>query len=314
MLVHERLIRRVAVAAMAAASITACNSGSVQQAASAGHIVTGIQISPSTAVALALPVGQDLQLTAIATFSDGATADVTAIVTWESSDPSIVVSTSGLASAVASGASVVSASDGAGGHSASVNVSAIGADLDTLSISPIDPTILMGLSLQLSADGLLTDGSIVVYTGSVGWSSSDASIAAVSQTGLFDAVALGTATITAVDPVSGMSDSILVTVTDQPAALAYLVLTRGSVLGGSSTEVTGTVFLTSYGPDPVEISLGSSDETAVTVPSSVTVPAGSVSASFPVTTYVVPHRTRVFVTATDGAITKKARLNVRAAH
>jgi len=311
MLVHESLIRRAALIAVAAASITACNGSSVQQAASAGHVLTGIQISPSTAEALAVPVGHDLQLTATATFSDGATADVTALVTWGSSDPSFAVS-NGLASAVAPGTAVITASDPGSTYSANVSLSALGADLDTLTISPIDPTILVGLSLQLSADGLLTDGSIADYTGSVWWSSSDETVATVSQTGLFSAVALGSATITATDPVSGMSDSILVTVTDQPAALAYLVLSRGSVLGGSSVVVTGTVYLTSYGPDPVEIALGSTDETVVTVPASVVVPAGEISASFPVTTYAVDHRMRVYVTATDGTITKKARLNVRA--
>ncbi len=315
MLVHERLIRRVAMVAMAAASIAACNGSSVQQAASAGHVLTGIQISPSTAEALVVSVGHDLQLTATGTFSDGATADVTALVTWGSSDGSVAsVSSGGVVSAAAVGPAVITASDGTGGHSASVSVSVIGADLVQLSISPIDPTILVSTSLQLSADGLLADDTIVDYTGSVLWSSSDASIATVSPTGLFSAVALGSATITATDPVSGMSDNITVTVTDQPAALAYLVLSRGSVLGGSSVVITGTVFLTSYAVDPVEVALASTDETAVTVPPSVTVPSGAISVSFPVTTYAVPHRTKVFVTATDGAITKKARLNVRAAH
>ena len=314
MIVHERLIRRAAMVAMAAASITACNGSSVQQAASAGHVLTGIQISPSAPDALALPVGHDLQLTATGTFSDGATADVTALVTWGSSDGSIAtVSSGGVVSAAAVGSAAITASDPGSGISASVSVSVLGADLVLLSISPIDPTILVGTSLQLSADGLLSDDSIADYTGSVWWSSSDESIATVSSHGLFSAVALGSATITATDPVSGMSDSVVASGTDVPAALSFLSVSRGSVIGGGSVEVTGTVYLTSFTVDPIEISLASTDPSAASVPASVVIPAGAASASFPVTTYVVPHRSHLFITATDGTVTKKARMNIRTA-
>lgn len=315
MLAHERLIRHAAMLAVVAASLSACNGGSTQKAASAGAVLTGIQVTPSTADALAVPVGHGVQFTAMGTYSDGSTVDVTATVSWGSSDPSVAtISNAGLATAVAVGTASITATDIGSGLSASVTLNAIGAGLDLFSIAPIDPTILIGTSLQLSASGLLTDDSIVDYTGSVWWTSSNEAVASVSPTGLLTAVALGTANITATDPVSGFTDTITVTVTDVPAALAYIVLSRGSVVGGSTVAVTGTVFLTSYAVDPVTLMLGSTDETVATVPASVTVAPGTVSASFPVTTYPVTHRARIFITATDGTVTKKARLNVRVAH
>lgn len=313
MLAKERFDRHIALAALAAVALVACNGGSVQTAAVAGKVLTGIQVLPSTAEALAVPLGHDLQFTAIGSYSDGSTADVTASVSWESSDLSVAtISLAGIATPVATGTASITATDMGSGVSASVAMSVTAADLFLLSISPIDPTILIGTTLQLEASGLLEDDSTVDYTGSVSWTSSDETVATVSPTGLATALALGSTTITATDPVSGASDSITLQVTDVPAALAYVVLSRGSVIGGSTTvAITGTVVLTSYATDPVLVTLASTNESVVTVPPSVTISAGTDRATFPVTTYSVTHRTRVFVTATDGTVTKKAGLNVR---
>src|SRR6266508_4128608 len=185
MLAKERFARHIALAALAAVALVACNGGSVQTAAASGKVLTGIQVLPSTAEALAVPLGHDLQFTAIGSYSDGSTADVTASVSWASSDLSVAtISPAGIATPVATGTASITATDMGSGISASVAMSVTSADLFLLSISPIDPTILIGTALQLEASGLLEDDSTVDYTGSVSWTSSDETVATVSPTGL----------------------------------------------------------------------------------------------------------------------------------
>lgn len=71
-------------------------------------------------------------------------------------------------------------------------------------------------------------------------------------------------------------------------ALASVTLSQETVVGG--TPVTGTVTLVSNAPSGgVVVPLVSDNTVAATVPASVTVAAGSRSASFPVTTFTVPN-------------------------
>ena len=74
------------------------------------------------------------------------------------------------------------------------------------------------------------------------------------------------------------------------------------VVGG--TSATGTVRLTSAAPPGgVQVALSSDNTVAATVPPSVTVPAGSTSASFPVTTNVIPNPQSALIIGTAGGVT-----------
>lgn len=68
-------------------------------------------------------------------------------------------------------------------------------------------------------------------------------------------------------------------------SLSGLRLSDNDVVGG--TSVTGTVVLTAATSGDVVVALSSDNTAAATVPPSVTVPAGSASADFPVTTSAV---------------------------
>lgn len=84
-------------------------------------------------------------------------------------------------------------------------------------------------------------------------------------------------------------------VTITPASLSSVVVTPGSVLGGG--RANGTVRLNGQaGPSNVTVSLASADP-AVVVPASVTIPAGSSSAPFVVTTKPVASTTDVTIAA-----------------
>ena len=88
----------------------------------------------------------------------------------------------------------------------------------------------------------------------------------------------------------------------QGPALSSVRITPTDVVGG--TPATGTVTLTSPAPaGGVDVPLTSDDPVAASVPATVTVPAGSTTASFPVTTNVVPNPQSSLIIGTAGGVT-----------
>ena len=86
------------------------------------------------------------------------------------------------------------------------------------------------------------------------------------------------------------------------AALSKVTVNPTDVVGGD--PVTGTVRLTAAAPaGGFTVALRSDNTNAATVPASVTVPAGSTSANFPVTTNVVPNPQSALIIGTDGTVT-----------
>ncbi len=79
-------------------------------------------------------------------------------------------------------------------------------------------------------------------------------------------------------------------------ALSGMTISPKSVVGGSSTPVTGTVSLTAPALTNTTVTLVSSSS-AATVPANVTIVAGSKSATFPITTSYVPNDKAVLITA-----------------
>jgi plastocyanin len=98
----------------------------------------------------------------------------------------------------------------AGGMSGSVTVLA-SVSLTSIGVSPANPTVVKGHSLQLDATGHFSDGSTQDLTSQVTWASLSPAFATVSASGLVTGVAAGSSTVTA--SLSGMTGSTLVTVT-----------------------------------------------------------------------------------------------------
>jgi hypothetical protein len=96
------------------------------------------------------------------------------------------------------------------------------------------------------------------------------------------------------------------------AALTSLSVNPASVPGG--TSVTGTVTLNAPAPTGgALLTLTSGNGAVVTVPTGVTIPAGSSSATFTVTTTATSATTPVTLTAAYGGITQSATLTVTGA-
>jgi uncharacterized protein YjdB len=166
-----------------------------------GPTLVSVAITPASA---AIPLGTSLQFTATGTYSDGSSQNLTASVTWTSSDSIVAtvsnnVGTQGLASGTGVGTATITATSGSVSGSASLTVSA--ATLVSIALSPQSPTISLGINQQFTATGTYSDGSMQDVTNSVTWTSGTPTVATISNSsgrqGLATSVGVGTSTITA---------------------------------------------------------------------------------------------------------------------
>jgi len=155
-------------------------------------------VTPESASIL---VGDTQQFTAMGTYSDDTTVDITAEAVWTSSNAAVATVDGGLATGVAEGTTTITATlDGISG-SASLEVAAI--TLVSIAVTPESASILIGETQQFTAMGTYSDDSTADITAEAAWTSSDTAVATV-EGGLATGVALGTATITAtLDGISG---------------------------------------------------------------------------------------------------------------
>jgi hypothetical protein len=103
--------------------------------------------------------------------------------------------------------------------------------------------------------------------------------------------------------------TLIVTVNPPPAALSSVSVNPATIVGGQSG--TGTVSLTAAaGSGGAVVSLSSLNSNAATVPTSITIPQGSTSATFSVTTGNVTAATSVTLTASYANVSETAALTV----
>ena len=155
--------------------------------------LVSITVTPDS---LHLPRSFSRQYTATGTFSDFSTLDLTDVVTWNSSDQSVATTTeTGLVSAVALGTINISAQIDAitGQTTLAVN----DAVLIFIAITPPNPAVARGSTVQLTATGTFSDGGTLDITNECIWGSSNTSIATISDAGLATGVAGGAINITA---------------------------------------------------------------------------------------------------------------------
>lgn len=204
--------------------------------------LTSIAITPETPDDL--KVGAALQFTAIGTYSDGTTADITPQVLWASSDTSVsTISLTGAATAVAVGTTNISATV-LKLTAQSVALTVIPSPvLSSIAISTAPPhNIGAGSTLQFIATGAFADGSSADISSSVTWTSTNTDIVHITSTGLATATAVGSVKISAA--LAGVTSPLF----DLPVAAAELssiavTPSNPSVLGIGFTEqftATGT--------------------------------------------------------------------------
>jgi uncharacterized protein YjdB len=156
--------------------------------------LSSIALSPLTPSNLA--VGLTAQFTATGTYSDGSTADITAHVTWTSSDTNIAtISVSGVATGIAAGNTNISAS--LSNVTSPVEVLPV-AVLNSIKIAPAAPgDLTAGSTLLLKVGGTFSNGVNSLITAPVTWVSSNPDVVSVSSSGLITCKQPGSADITA---------------------------------------------------------------------------------------------------------------------
>lgn len=188
--------------------------------------VATVSVSPATAT---LTPGAVTQLSA--TLRDASGATLTGrVVTWSTSNNAIAtVSGAGIVTAVAIGGpvTITATSEGQSGTAA---VTVVAPTVTSVSISPSITSVSSGGTTPLTA--IVRDENNIILTGYVAtWTTSNASIATVSPTGLVTGVSVGgPVTITAT--VAGKSGTSAVTVTSSPCD-ASTPISIGQVLGGA---------------------------------------------------------------------------------
>jgi len=309
-----------AVATVSATGVsTALTVGTATITATSGVVAgtTAIQVTNATLKAIevtpqgrTIPQNFTLQFTATGVYTDDSTHNITSQVTWSSSKAAVAsVSASGLATAIAAGTTVISASLGntaSGADSATLTVSTVA--LTSVTITPTAPNVPLGTTQQLTATGNLSDTSTMDLSTLVTWASSKNTVATVSNAsgsnGLATPVALGVTNITAAfGPITSAPDPLTVT----PAALVSIAVTpaNASIALGTSEQFVaiGTYSDQSTRPLTTQVTWSSSNTGTASISNAASSQGLATSRSVGATT----------ISATIGTVTGTSALNVTGA-
>ncbi|MGD0760582.1 MAG: Ig-like domain-containing protein [Candidatus Sulfotelmatobacter sp.] len=248
--------------------------------------LSSIAVLPATST---IAQGTTQQFSAIGTFDDGSTHNLTAQVAWSSSLPAAasIGSSTGLAKGLSQGTTTITATLGTTVGTTTLEVTT--ATIVSISVTPTGRTIAPTTELSFTATGTFSDSSTQVITTDATWTSSDTAVATVGPEGVATAVAAGTTNITAAfGGQSGLAALTVSSVTLKSIAVApsTAVLAPASTLSytatgtfsdGSTANVTDVVTWSSSATNVASISsfgqvTGQSAGTAI-----ITAQQGSVS-------------------------------------
>ena len=201
-----------------------------------------ISVTPATP---SRPVPITLAFTATGIFTDGTTQALTTQVTWSSSSVGVATISNaagsiGVATPVAPGTTTIRGTLGTVSGSTVFTVTP--ATLNSISVTPANPSIAKGTTQQFTATGNYSDGSTFDLTQTTTWASSMTSVATISNAagtkGKASAAGVGTTSISAA--FGGKTGSTLLTVT--PATLVSLAVTPAapSIARGLTQQFVAT--------------------------------------------------------------------------
>ncbi len=208
-------------AGLIALLVLSCGDGAVEPTPPAAPVATTVTVNPSSASFAALE--ETTRFTAEVRDQNGQVMTGVAVA-WASSDASVAsVDASGLVTAAANGSATITASTGSVSGTAAVTVAQV---VSAVAVSPSEGMIEVGGTLRLAAEAFDENGHAVDGT-AFSWSSSNAEIALVDNSGLVTAIAGGTARITArADDASGIAE-VTVENPDRASLVALYEATEG---------------------------------------------------------------------------------------
>ncbi len=227
-----------------------------------GVVVTSLIMIPTSP---SIAIGGAQQFTAIATFSDGSTRDVTSIATFSSSVGAVasIGAANGLAQGIAAGTTVISASSA--GRTTTSTLTVTANTLSSIALSPASSTIGMGITQQYVVIGTFSDNSTRDITGVSSFSTSSSAVATINSEGLATGVAAGSTQITATT--GGKTASRTLTVT--PASLTSIVMEPNAPL--VQIGATRQMIITATYADASAVDVTTSSSFASSAPAIATV-------------------------------------------
>jgi concanavalin A-like lectin/glucanase superfamily protein/Big-like domain-containing protein/ASPM-SPD-2-Hydin domain-containing protein len=318
----------IAVATVSSSALgTALATGTATVTATLGGVIgsTLLTVTPASVVSIsvsptnaAIPAGLNQAFTALGTFTDGSTQNLTNSAHWSSSVPSVATvsntpGSGGLATSASSGNTLISASSGS--VTGSSNLTVTNLILAAIDISPQSPSVPIGGSQQFTATGLYTDGSTANVTTSVTWASSSTTVATISNIpgsqGLATSAGQGMTTISAaLGSVAGSTTMAaqdwVVSITVAPPTATILPGTNqqfsatATYASGLINDVTGAVLWSSSSPTVATINATGLATSVAIGQTLITASVGSISGSATLAVSASPMPTNFRVDISDG--------------
>jgi trimeric autotransporter adhesin len=231
--------------------------------------LNSIEIQPSNG---SIAQGTKMAITAIGHFNNGSTNNLSGLVNWQSSDPTVASFGSvNQLSGLKPGSVNITAT--LGSATTSVPFTVTNATIQSITVTPVNQTIPIGWHQAYTATGKFSDSTTQDITASVTWSSDNTPVVAFgtpgSSTGVVKGQVQGTANINASFSFGGASATGTTGVTVSSATLKSIAINPTSALlaPGSSLQVNAKGTWTDGSSQNINVysNWSSSDKTVATV-------------------------------------------------
>jgi trimeric autotransporter adhesin len=232
--------------------------------------IVSIAVGPTNS---SLPTGGRGVMTAVGTFSDSSTQNLSPYSAWSSDNIAAATvgttpSNYGVVAGVSAGTANISATFSYAGASAtgSTPLTVTSDTLASITMSPLTAVLAPGSAVGIAANGNFTDGSVEWISPLCTWTSSNNAIATVSPNGLVGGQSAGVVTITAQDgPITGTASVLVESAAlssiqvnpptrTVPAGFAVAFGAKGTFSNGDTQNLTSFVNWTSSRPSIATIS------------------------------------------------------------
>ncbi|WP_409027261.1 ice-binding family protein [Janthinobacterium sp. SUN098] len=200
-----------------------------------GATLSSLAVTPATAT---VTIGAGQQFTAIATYSDGSSQDVSAKAAWASATPAsaTVNAATGLSTGIAAGNSNISAAFG--GKSAAAQLTVTPATLLAIAVTPQSPIVPVAATRQLAVIATYSDNSTADVTASSSFLAVTPAFATVASGGLVTGVAFGTSVMNA--SFNGKTASTTITVPSASIVSITVTPATASIAVGATQQFIAT--------------------------------------------------------------------------
>lgn len=240
-------------------------TGSAQLIVSTATLETPIMVSPATAT---LAVNANLALQSTGNFSDGSSQPITTVAICVSSDTTIATVSENIVTGESISANPVTITCSLGGVHGTASITVEGFTAIAIT-APNNGHVAEDTSIALTATGTLTDGTTQNITSSVLWTSSNPSLATMSNSlgsyGWANGIAPGT--ITVIASFGGQVGVASVTVTDATLTSIAITPANPSVKLGVRQQFSATGTFSDLSTEDLtqQVTWTSSDQTVAII-------------------------------------------------